>query len=278
MKRLTMALVLAALAAAPPAAGADDDVCRQIGATAKLPELSEASGVAASRRTPGIVWSHNDSGQPVLYALDATGTLRGRVRIPNARVENWEDISAGACSGRPCLYVADIGDNGKRRTHIVVYRIVEPLPQDSTSAPAEIFSAVYPDGPHDAEALFVTAAGAFVVTKEDRAAVYRLPRPMRAGIEMRLEKTADLPLARVTAAETSPDGRWVAIRTHDELSFYRAADLAGKPSPSAAFTQSLRALDEPQGEGVAFGDDDAIYLAGEGRQAGTFNVLRCTLR
>ena len=33
-------------------------------------ELFEGSGLAASRKTPGLFWSHNDSGKPVVFALD----------------------------------------------------------------------------------------------------------------------------------------------------------------------------------------------------------------
>jgi hypothetical protein len=34
-------------------------------------ELAESSGVAVSRTQPGVLWSHNDSGDgPTLYAID----------------------------------------------------------------------------------------------------------------------------------------------------------------------------------------------------------------
>jgi hypothetical protein len=41
-----------------------------------MPTKAEASGLALSRRTPGIIWSHNDSGHDaVLYALGSNGAL-----------------------------------------------------------------------------------------------------------------------------------------------------------------------------------------------------------
>ena len=38
------------------------------------PELRESSGLAVSRTQPGVLWSHNDSGDaPTLYAIDVKG-------------------------------------------------------------------------------------------------------------------------------------------------------------------------------------------------------------
>ncbi len=68
-----------------------------------FPEIAESSGLAVSRRTPGLLWSHNDSGSAaVLFALDTTGTVRGRVRVP-IRALDWEDVSAARCPSGNCL-------------------------------------------------------------------------------------------------------------------------------------------------------------------------------
>ena len=40
------------------------------------------------------------------------------------------------------------------------------------------------------------------------------------------KKVAELPLKRVTDAETSSDGAWVTVRNGEEVAFYRAADVA----------------------------------------------------
>jgi hypothetical protein len=251
------------------------EVCTPAGTPKPLIGLPEASGAALSRRSPGVVWSHNDSGQPVLHAFDAAGTTRGRVRIPNAAVEDWEDVSVAACPGGSCLYIADIGDNDRARRTITIYRIPEPHPQDAESGAADVFTAVYPDGAHDAEALFVAADDLFIATKDVTAGLYRFPTPLRTGAAMTLERVTSLPYRRVTDAETSSDGAWVAIRTNDAVGFHRTADLVrGK---SGSLTMPLRALKEPQGEGVALDANGMVYLTGEGPRAGTLNTLRCTL-
>jgi hypothetical protein len=240
-----------------------------------LEDVPEASGAALSRRTPGLFWSHNDSGQPVLFAFDSSGARRGRVRVPNATVDDWEDVSAARCPNGNCLYVADIGDNNASRRQITVYRIPEPQPQDTESQAADVFTAAYPDGAHDAEALFVVNDVLYVLTKGPSTVLYRFPTPLRTAATMRLERVAELPLKRVTDAETSSDGAWVAVRTGEEVAFYRAAAVAR--GGSAALTVPLRSLKEQQGEGVALDANGMLYLTSEGERAGSVRTLRCTL-
>jgi hypothetical protein len=252
----------------------DDGICVVAEAPRSLRDLPEASGVTLSRRTPGLLWAHNDSGPPVLHALDASGAARGQVRIPNASVDDWEDITTGPCPGGSCLYIADIGDNNRLRRRVTIYRLPEPQPGDGQSAAAETFTARYPDGPHDAEGLFISGDELFIVTKDSTAGVYRFPQPLDAGAEMTLERVAELPLRRVTGADVSADGAWVVARTGDEAVFYRAADLAG--GTPRGISVSLRELDEPQGEGVALDAGGMLYLVSEGG-GGRFAAMRCTL-
>src|SRR5262245_41247001 len=68
--------------------------CALVQPPASVPGLVESSGVAISRRTPGVLWSHNDSGNDsILFAIEPNGTARGRMRVP-VRMRDWEDISA----------------------------------------------------------------------------------------------------------------------------------------------------------------------------------------
>jgi hypothetical protein len=253
-----------------------------------LPDVSEASGIAASRRTPGIFWVHNDSGQPDLYAVDERGSVKTRIRISGLTVRDWEDIAVGPCPGGSCIYIADIGDNHASRDRITVYRLPEPAAGDKTAPAPEAFHATYPDGPRDAETLVVTTdARIYIVSKGDSAPVasYRFPRALRSGATVQLERVGP-PLSAdkvddhwITGGSASPDGRWIALRTHTRLAFYRSADFARGAWQEATHTD-LATLDEPQGEGVAIGAEDRIYLVGEGGRfgSGTFARLDCQLK
>jgi hypothetical protein len=259
-----------------------------------LGQLPEASGLALSRRTPGVLWSMNDTSIPVVIGLDQMGHVVGQVRITNADVNNWEDVSVAPCDrGGSCLYVADTGNGGgTQRNDVVVYRVPEPAPTDAHTAPADVIDASYPnDEDHEAEALFVAGGQLYLVTKGHPSTVFRFPRPLQTGTLNTLERVGEVPTehfqattirrqTRITDAETSPDGNWVAMRTNKALLIFRSADiLAGHLSKFRYL--DLGPLDEPQGEGVALSNDGDVYLAGEGGGKGlpgTFAHMKCSLQ
>jgi hypothetical protein len=275
---ILMGVLAAGLTAANASAVRQTAVCSRTGEAVRLRAVPEASGLAFGG-TPPRLWTHNDSGAPVLFALDEVhpGSTPREVRLTGARVQDWEAVAVGRCPGGQCLYIADIGDNDLSRQRIRIFRT--PVPAANAAIhQLDAFDAVYPDGPHDAEALFVTTAGQpFLITKEKAVAtVYRFPDPMKAGSVNTLERVTRLPLSLVTDAGTSPDGEQLAVRTGHMLVRYRTADVvAGRATPVS--TTDLRDLDEPQGEGVAIGSGGLVYLASEGGSAGgTLRTLRCS--
>ena len=281
-------LLVAAVLLQGSAAPSPESTCRVSGELTRLRELPEASGVAA-RRTRGVFWAHNDSAAPVIFALDERGSVTRRVKVTGAAVDDWEDIAVGPCPQGSCIYVGDIGDNGGNRDHITVYRAPEPGAQDEATKTAEVLEAIYPDGAHDAEALFVTSdSDVYIITKGDPGpvALYRFPRPLTPGKRVQLQRIG-APATdakkidakdRPTAADVSPDGMWVAVRTTHRVVFYRTADLvAGRWRE--AFRTDVSSLKEPRGEGITFAADGTVVLVGEGgglSAPGTFARLTCT--
>src|SRR3712207_6066840 len=87
-------------------------------------DLTEASGLIASRAHPGILWTHNDGGDGVLFAIRADGSTVGTINV-DAKFRDFEDIAADA-SGN--LYLADSGNNDANRKFMEIHRIAEPDP------------------------------------------------------------------------------------------------------------------------------------------------------
>jgi hypothetical protein len=185
--------------------------------------------------------------------------------------------------------VGDIGDNEARRRNITVYRVPEPQAGATATPPAEAFSATYPEGPQDAEAMFVLPdGGLYVVTKGETgpASLYRFPQPLRPGATVTLEKVAGISAARlarperITGASASRDGRWIALRTLRSLSFYRT-DGGTVRTLAAPRVMDLTGMGEKQGEGVGFGEGNAVFLTSEGgnskKDHATMARLACTL-
>jgi hypothetical protein len=250
----------------------------------QAPRLVESSGVTPSTRRAGVLWTHNDSGDEArLYATDSAGDDLGAVRVAGARNVDWEDLGAGPCPSvaSRCLYAADIGDNGRSRDHILIYRLAEPEPPSAASdtlreVPFESATSLrYPDHPHDAEAIVVDASDRiFIITKEifGRPRMFQVPpraAPQRPGEldTLRFVGVLDIApnLARlrvVTGAAVSPDGDVLAVRTYSSLHFFR---LRGDslPSPLTPPEGLTIPFVEPQGEGVAFLSPDLLVLTSE---------------
>ena len=282
---LVAAATLAAQAGPPQSGQTQAGRCTPAGALVPLSGVSEASGLAVSKRVPGRLWTINDSGQPELAALDNRGAITAQVRVTGATVEDWEAIAVAPCDSGSCVYIADIGDNNGSRTRITVYRVPEPEGASRSAAVSDVFHATYPDGAHDAETLLVADGRLYIVTKGETGpvAIYRFPAQLQAGATMRLERVgqsrskADA-AGRITDGSVSPDGQWVVLRTKTSVAFHRTSDvLAGKLQ--AVSSADVTGLKEPQGEGIAVGADHAVFLAGEGGgkgQPGTFARVTCT--
>lgn len=269
---LVGALATACETAAPPSAESNN-VCDSPTVDVVLPAaLEETSGVATSSY-PGIFWTHNDSGgDPAVFAVDSTGTIRARVRVEEAYNRDWEDIARGACEpGSPddCLFIGETGDNDARYPHVAVYRVPEPDPaSDTVTAPAEIFRFRYPEGPRDAEGLFITEAGIHVVSKGRSGAIelFRLPPPYPTATTSTLERVQELAppptsmTAQATAAAADPDGERVVIRTYAGLFFFEADGDTLKPVGRPADAVATGQL---QGEGVDFVGDSRLVLTSE---------------
>lgn len=289
------ALLLAALALActdpPPEAEVHvTGPCEAPVPWADLPhEVDETSGVAASRVYRGVFWTHNDSGgDSAIFAIDSTGAILARVRVRGATNRDWEDIAAGPCepgAAADCLFVADLGDNLERRETVVVFRVPEPDPNsDTVTARADRLEMTFPDGPNDAEALYVTDAALQVVTKGRSRSVglYRLPLPYdpASSVLTRVQQLAPPPTsisAQVTGAAISPDGRTVVIRTYSGLRFFEPdADSLRSVAATADFLGPA----QPLGEGVDFIGAGRLVLTGEagGRRPATIATVQCDLR
>jgi hypothetical protein len=239
-------------------------------------DLVEASGLAVSRTTPNVVWSHNDSrGEPVLYAFNPQGADLGTFAVPGAFSIDWEDMAAGPGpeGSGASLYVADLGDNFAIRDGLIyVWRVpdLDPSELDGSFPEATPIALKMPGGSYDAEAIFVDPIdpSLYVITKSrTEALVFR--GPLTSGAEpeeMQLIATLFLD-AEVSGADMSADGSTIALRGYrsvwmwDRLPGSSIADtLKGDPcmAPSP---------DETQGESISFDLDKNYFTISEGPQS-----------
>lgn len=255
-----------------------------VAGTIQNPAIAELSGLAASRRHPDVLYTHNDSGDRArFFAIGTDATSRGEFQVLGAKAVDWEDIAVAPCAAAgadSCVYLADIGDNAVARAEVVIYRVPEPdLAAGDVTAVA--FPVRYPDGPHNAETLVADATGElYIFTKEKKGPshVFSLGKlaatpgatPIVATkIGTFVPPSDGSPL--VTGGDLFPDATCprLVLRTYSDVLFFQAAAPPAGESPllallGAGYTK-LPPVVEGQGEAVAFAPDGrTIYAASEG--------------
>ncbi|MBC3788138.1 PE-PGRS family protein [Spirosoma utsteinense] len=236
-------------------------------------QIDEASGMADSRSQPGNIWIQQDSGSPAeLALLGYDGQVKGKIAVPNVENRDWEElaIGPGPQEGTNYLYIGEIGDNNAQYPFSQIYRLPEPANLQTPITQVERINFRYPDGPRDAEAMFIDppTKDIYVISKrENNVHLYRLPYPQNINEVTVAQEYGELPSfgqglpGYVTGAAISPDGTEIVIRTYSGLFYWKRN--AGQSVADALQNGTRRQLPyrlEPQGEAICFDKDNRGYF------------------
>lgn len=195
--------------------------------------LNESSGLVASMRQSGILWSINDSGSvDRLYRVGPRGEALGRVSIGGAWLRDAESLALWRHAGQDWVLIADVGDNRQWRGSVAIHAVPEPAPSDDSATVAWSIRFRYPDGPRDAEAVAVdvSADDLLVLSKRDEPPrLYRVPLDHLDEPGLRTAEfigTANIgPDDEVTGMDVASDGRSLAVVSYRRLFlWHREAD------------------------------------------------------
>ncbi len=253
----------------------------------------EISGLASSRRYPGFLWAHNDSGDKArLFLIEAqTGRVAAIVNLTNAMALDWEDIAVAGSGDKAQIYIGDIGDNLELRPFVTIYRLNEPkinlqLKQTiELNLKAQSMMVRYPDAPHNAETLMANARGELLlVTKTGgKSQFFAPPRAFENGTTQTVkllgarqfgstqpgQRSAGATLT--TGGDLSPDGTHAAIITYNQAQVWKLGD-----DWSALWTQTPQIQKLPalkQCESVAWNlDSKCLWLSSEGTPAPLWQI------
>jgi hypothetical protein len=206
------------------------------------PRITESSGLAASVRHPGVLWTHNDSGDTArLFALGPDGRVQATLTLAGVDARDWEAVA--------------IGDNLGSQRSVSVYRVTEPAALRDATVPARRYRLRYADGPHNAEALLVDPRSnrLYVASKQDEGGgLYQAPARLRGDRVNLLRRIAAVP-PTVTDGAFAPDGRTFVLRTYLDAHVYTAQ---GKPLDTFALPL------QRQGESITYAHDGRDVLVG----------------
>jgi len=254
----------------------------------KPDSAAEISGLAVSRRNPGVLWVHNDGSSGKILALSVAGELLATYSISRP-VNDLEDIAfgPGPDTTRDYLYFGDIGSNTRMRNTVRIYRTAEPLvslawvtnPKSPKFGDVERFELIYPDDEsHDAEGFFVdpVTGDLFVFSKDPgESQVFRAARQqLVAETSTTLERMGLAPFSSVSSAAISRDGRYVAVRREGAARLWvrQPGQTVGEALQSEGLNLPVVGLPrEPNGEALCFDPSGTGYFTlSEGQNAEIF--------
>jgi len=226
------------------------------------PRIIESSGLVDHGP---LLFTTNDSGDgPYLYGVTKAG-CRTAV-ITTYASGSPSDVEALAPGPHGSVWVGDIGDNQARRDSVAVYHVRERGLPRQVNAPR--YTLVYPDGPHNAEALLIRphSGRLYIATKSSGGGgIYRAPKHLSRHHVNVLHRVASDPVL-VTGGDFAPNGKHFVLRTHNWAYFYKK--IGGR-------AHAVRLPDERQGEAIGYDrGSGSVRLASEGLYQPIWRVLR----
>ncbi|GAB2688772.1 hypothetical protein GCM10027037_09170 [Mucilaginibacter koreensis] len=251
-------------------------------------EMNEVSDMVASSVYPNTFYVHNDSGDSSrFFSINAQGHLKTTYHFQGTAggalgVQDCEEMAVGPGpeAGKSYLYMGDIGDNGANRRFITVYRFDESeLYAKGTYSTVNTVPVhlVYPDRPHDAEAMMVDPVEKllYIVTKRTgNVTVYTAPLDFKANDTLKLIPRCQLhfkglqPLKWIVAGDIAKDGSQILLKSYVKVYYWKRNGKEPVWQAMMRKAQELPYEQEKQGEAIGFAPDGkSYYTTSEGLNA-----------
>jgi hypothetical protein len=230
-------------------------------------KLEEASGLAASIANPGLLWTHNDSGNRAeVLLVDDKLNIRLTCVLDKIINRDWEDIAVGPGPepGKNYIYIGDIGDNMAIFSYKIVYRFEEPkLTEGKSQVTITNFDRIVfqLDVKKDTESLMIDpkTKNLYVVSKREKPVyVYELKYPYSTVDTLTAQKIGSIPFGQIVAADFSSDGNEVLMKNYNNV-FYWNLNKENLASALKRNPLIVNYEEEPQGESVTFARDGSGF-------------------
>ena len=238
-------------------------------------QINEASGIVASYRNKGLIWTHNDSGDKNrLFAMDSNGKGTREFYLEGANNRDWEAISMATFPEGSFIYVGDIGDNNNEFPTSTIYRVPEPeitasTPQSNTLQNVQKITYKYSDGARDAEAFLIdqSSKDIYIISKrESSKRLYRLPFPQSYNQTMTAEFVQELTFSAgsgtplyIVDGNISVDNKEIIIKNYLQIFHWRRSANESIPDALKRIPKTAPYTPEPQGEGICFAQNGSGY-------------------
>lgn len=201
--------------------------------------IPEVSGMSCSRQTPGYLWIQSDEVFRIA-AINPKGDVYKRIWFRNcpkykgSTRRDWEGLASGVWNGKNYLFVGAFGDNNcQYKDNYYILYMEEPEIGNTLNPTLDTFYVDnnyfrygYPDGKaHNTEAIMFDNIDQkiYIIDKEENhfCHVYSLDMTVphdtslvMLTYECDLGQDDEKDFRRVTAADMTPDGRWIIIKNN----------------------------------------------------------------
>ncbi len=250
-------------------------------------ELDETSGLIYFNHG---LYSHNDSdGGAVLYRFDTlTGAINQQISLTAGLNLDWEDLA----QDENYVYVGDFGNNAGNRTNLKIYKFSKSLfPEngDISITPESIkfsyedqedFTEAFMNNDYDCEAMIAHGDNLYLFSKNwlnQKTRLYSLPKT--AGTyQAQLISEFDANCL-ITGATINTEGTEIALIGYIKDSWIPVMWLLKDFNDAAFFSGEQLRFEFPsilssQTEGIAFTEDDKLFISGERTNVSDQRVFR----
>lgn len=258
------------------------------------PQLDEASGLVASRKNIGYLWTHNDSGdENRIFLIDSYGKGKREFKLQGAENRDWEDMGiVSETDGSTTLYLADFGDNNANYFSYALYWCKEPVvdantPLANTISQVSKLTFTLSDGPRDMECLLIDqkTKDIFIISKrENNKRLYKISAAsVVAGGAVKAEFVRELDFSKplgmdarfvtaayITGGSISPDNSEILVKNYFEVYYWKRKTGESISDALSRAPKTVPYKMEAQGEGIAFAaDGNGYYTISELDRSGT---------
>jgi hypothetical protein len=246
-------------------------------------KLEEASGLGASQVNPGMLWTHNDSGNPAeVFLIDQELNIKLTLKLKGVENRDWEDICVGPGpeEGKSYLYVGDIGDNFAQFQLKYIYRFPEPKVSEGTNEiTIENFDTLIiqlPSEKKDTETLMINpiTKDLYLVSKrEEPVHVYEIKFPYKPNETITARDIGTIAATKIVAGDFSANGKEILLKNYQNVFYWN--NTAGKSVEEVFKTKPeiVEYTEEPQGEAITWSRDGSGFYTLSEKKKGEKSYL-----
>lgn len=228
-------------------------------------KIKEASGLVSSINNPGMLWTHNDSGNDAqIFLIDEKLNIKATVTLAGVENRDWEDIAVGPGpdSTRQYVYVGDIGDNDAEYQFKYIYRFEEPTVaagnSEITISDVDKITFKLSDRVKDTESLMIDpyTKNIYLISKrENPVYLYELKYPQTEGETLVASRIMELPFTSIVAADYLSQNGSVLIKNYEHIYYWENKNKADIITLMKQQPVEIPYEPEPQGESIAWKTD-----------------------